>query len=101
MNRVWQTRLRVKKGNKPAIMEDKLLKEGRRGRYLGDARQVHQGEVDHMRGEYLKMDRLVADPLNIDKQTKAKMNWPVIDSISNLKMFFWSNVMNTFKKDFY
>lgn len=59
-------------------MEDKLLKEDLRGRYLGDARQIHQGEVDHMRGEYLKMDRLVADPLNIDKQTKDKMNRPVI-----------------------
>lgn len=69
-------------------MEGKLLKEDLWGRYLGDARQVHQGEVDHMRGEYLKMDRLVADPLNIDKQTKDKMNWPVIDSINNFKMFF-------------
>lgn len=88
MNRVWQTRLRVKKGYRHAVMEDKLLKEGLRRRYLGDAWQVHQGEVDHMRGEYLQMDRLVADPLNIDKHTKDKMNWPVIDSINNFKMFF-------------
>lgn len=31
--------------------------------YLGDAGQVHQGEVDNVGGIYLQVDRLVADAL--------------------------------------
>lgn len=39
-------------------------------RYLGDSGQVHQSEVDHVRGEYLQVDGLVADPLKTDKRKR-------------------------------
>lgn len=82
--------LRVRKGYGPAVVEDELPKEGRR--YLGDSRKVHQSEVDHVRGEDLQVDGLVADPLKMDKQNKTENELAAfsfhVHSINDLERFF-------------
>lgn len=53
--------------------------------YLGDSRQIHQGEVDHVRGEDLQVDGLVTDPLHTGSgggSTVSLIAWQSISSQS-------------------
>ena len=43
-------------------------------RYLSDARQIHQREVDNVRREYLQMNGIIADPLQRDRKIRRVLS---------------------------
>lgn len=42
--------------------------------YLGDSWEIHQCEVDHVRGEDFQVDGLIADPLQRERERRKQLS---------------------------